>query len=81
MWNLLPTTWKLGLIVAVVTAAIGGLTGVYFKIRHDAVVEERAKIEAEKRDAIDKAQTARTRIRELCDASPDKCVPDDFFRD
>lgn len=81
MWALLPWAWRLGIIGAAALALVGTVSGLYFKIRHDAVVEERAKVENEKRDAIGKAQDARRRIRELCDAGAAGCVPDDWFRD
>jgi hypothetical protein len=70
----------LGYIVGGV-AIIGVLTGIYFKIRHDAQAEVLVKIEKEKTDAIQKASAARDRIRALCDSDPSKCVPDDWFRD
>ncbi len=64
-----------GLVVA------GLMTGVYYKIRHDAQAAVIERIEKEKADAIEKGRAARDRIRDLCARDPSGCVPDDWFRD
>lgn len=60
-------------------AAIAG--GVILKIRRDAVLAERARIEETNREAIDKAREARDNARAACDSNPANCVPDDEYRD
>lgn len=55
--------------------------GIYFKIRHDAQADLLVTIEREKDDAISKAREARDRLRVVCDAAPDSCMPDDWYRD
>lgn len=62
-------------------AIAGGLTGIYFKIRHDAVASERDKVEKEKRDAIELVGKAKDHIRARCAVDPDNCVRDEWFRD
>lgn len=62
-------------------AIAGGLTGIYFKIKHDAVAAERAKVEKEKQDAIELASKAKDHIRARCAVDPDNCVRDEWFRD
>jgi hypothetical protein len=62
-------------------AIAGGVTGIYFKIKHDAVAAERAKVEKEKQDAIDIARKAKDHIRARCDVDPANCVSDGWFRD
>lgn len=69
------------LYIAIGLAISGGLTGVYFKIRHDEKVRVIQQIEKEKDDAISKATKERDRIRQLCLANPSNCTPDDEFRD
>jgi hypothetical protein len=70
----------LGYIVGVV-ALLGALSGFYFKAKHDGVVAEKAKIEQEKIDAIQKGNKARERIKQLCDGTPMQCGPSDWYRD
>lgn len=62
-------------------AIVGGLTGVYFKIKHDEKVRVLQQVEKEKQDAIKKGKDARDHIRDLCNINPTGCVPDDWFRD
>lgn len=62
-------------------ALVGVLSGFYFKIKHDAVVADRAKIEQEKVDAISKANEAREHVRELCGGSIRTSCPAEWFRD
>lgn len=70
----------LGYIIGVV-AILGVVSGVYFKIKHDAVVEEKAKIEQEKQDAIKKANEARARVGILCGSGAVPNCPSEWFRD
>lgn len=81
MWNILPLAWKAGIILATVLALAGTGVGIVMKIRHDAVVAERAKVEAEKREAIQNANEVRDKIRARCLIDPATCVPDSWFRD
>lgn len=83
MFALLPLAWRLGLVAFAAVAAVSMVSGIYFKIRHDAVVQERAKVEREKQDAIGTANRAKQDLRRLCDLSPDECVRniDPWFRD
>lgn len=81
IWAALPLAWRAGMIVLAVVAITGGIGGCVFKIKHDAVVAERAKIEQEKQDAINKAKKAVDILRDRCRADPATCVPDDWFRD
>lgn len=81
IWTTLPLAWRLGAIGLAALALVGTIGGFVYKIKHDAVVAERVKVEAEKRDAIRKAGEARDRVRELCIDKPVGCVPDDWFRD
>lgn len=76
-----PYALQIAIGLAVGLAVAGGLTAVYFKIRHDAVVEERIKVEREKQDAINKANKAREILRDHCVADPKTCVPEEYFRD
>jgi len=55
--------------------------GIYLKIQNDAVSAERARIEQEKTDAINKAREARDNLRAACDRDPAACVPDNQYRD
>lgn len=65
-----------GLLIA---ALVGGFI---LKIQHDERRAVLAKIEQEKSDAINKAQEARERLRDLCSSAPADCVlPDNWFRD
>lgn len=64
---------------ALIIAALLG--GVYLKIRNDAQAEVIVRIEKEKTDAINTANAARDRLRTVCNSAPDKCLPDDWFRD
>ena len=75
----LPNPWRARALALAIGLAL--LSGVYLKIRHDAQAEVITRIEKEKTDAIDKARTARDRIRALCNRNPAQCVPDDYFRD
>lgn len=70
----------LGYIVGT-AAFVGVASGFYFKIKHDGVLKERARIEREKDVAIKKGTEARERIRTLCSNNPLQCVPQDWFRD
>lgn len=83
MWALLPAAWKMGIVALSILALLGGASGCYMKIRHDAVVEERNKVEAEKQDAINDATRAKRDLRTLCDSFPDDCVRklEPWFRD
>lgn len=81
MWSLLPLAWRAGIIALAVVAAAGSIGGCVLKIKHDAVVAERAKVEKEKDDAIDDANKAKGRLRRACDSAPDQCVRDEWFRD
>lgn len=69
----------LGYLIGIV-AVISLLTGVYFKIKHDAVVAEKAQIEKEKENAIEKATQARARVQMLCSGAVPNC-PAEWFRD
>ena len=51
----LPLAWKAGIIALAVLAVTGGIGGCVLKVKHDAVVAERVKVEKEKQDAINKA--------------------------
>ena len=64
-------------------AVVGTVSGIYLKIRHDAVVEEKAKVENEKRKAISAAQAAKDAVRLKCLSDPDQCLRslDEWFRD
>lgn len=81
IWSALPLAWKAGLIALAVVAAAGSIGGCVLKIKHDAVVAERVRVEKEKQDAIDDANKAKERLRRACDSNPDQCVRDDWFRD
>lgn len=62
----------IGLIIA---ALFGGYT---LKQRHDAVIAERARVEQENQDAIQKANEARERLPVDCERSTDCGLPDHF---
>jgi len=81
IWGALPLAWKAGAIALAVLAVTGGIGGCVLKIKHDTLAVERAKVEREKQDAIDVANKAKSRLRQLCDRSPAECVSDDWFRD
>lgn len=49
--------------------------------RHDAVVDERAKVETRKINDVKKARKARDNVRSACERDRSKCLPDDWFRD
>lgn len=76
-WFLTPIGKWVG-IALVASVLIGS---VVLKIQRDAAAMERAKIEQENSNAIDKAREARDSLRAACDRAPDDCVPDDNFRD
>lgn len=80
-FSLLPLAWKAGIIALAVLAISGGIGGCVLKVKHDAVVAERVKVEKEKQDAISKAGKAVEALRNLCRVDPKNCVPDEWFRD
>lgn len=67
------------LAFALVAAALCG--AIVLKIRHDAQATLLMQIEREKNDAIQQAQEARERLRDLCRRNPADCLSDDWFRD
>lgn len=69
----------LGYIIGII-ALLGVVSGFYWKARHDGVVAEKAKIEQEKKDAIQKANNARDHVRQLCGVKISLCPPE-WFRD
>lgn len=81
IWSALPIAWRLSMIALAVLAMVGGVGGCILKIKHDAVVAEREKVEREKQEAINKARRAVDILRARCRRDPSDCVPDEFFRD
>ena len=78
---LTPLVARLMMIGVISLGVAGAGAGIYFKIRHNAVSAERAKIEKEKQDAISNANFAKDRLRALCAESPDRCVSEQWLRD
>lgn len=81
MWALIPIAWRFAIVGITALAVIGTSGAIYYKIGHNAVLRERAKIEQEKQHAIERANAAKERLRALCADAPDKCLPDDWLRD
>lgn len=81
MWAVIPIAWRFGIMGLMLLAIVGGGTAIYFKIGHNAVLRERAKVEQEKQNAIQKVDRAKDILRAICDKSPDNCVSDDWLRD
>jgi uncharacterized membrane protein len=79
-WSVIPTTWKVGLIVGAIGLVVASYEAFTWKIAHDAVQVERVRVEKEKVDEINKATEARNRLRDLCERAPTNCVPDEWFR-
>ena len=76
-WFLSP----LGRIVGMTLAAALMLGAVYFKIQSDAVSRERARVEQENSNAVNKAREARDAARDAFDRNPARGVPESDYRD
>lgn len=76
IWNLIPSSWRFGLLIGFFVVLLGSATGLYFTVRHQAYTEgfatARAACEAEKQaqaDANNKvARDAEKRLFEAADA-------------
>jgi hypothetical protein len=67
--------------IVLIIAAASALGGYILYQRHDAVVEERARVEEIKVNDIKTATKARKRVRTACGRDKSKCVPDKWLRD
>lgn len=81
IWAALPLAWRLGIVAVSLLAVVGTVSGIVLKIKHDAVVAERARVEKEKQNAIDQARKAVDLLRSRCRDNPTDCIPTDWFRD
>lgn len=81
LWALTPILWRLLIVGGLLLSLAGTITGVVYKIKHDAIFAERQQVEKEKNDAIRKANKAREILRSRCAIDPSSCVPDEWFRD
>jgi hypothetical protein len=77
LWLLSPIGRYLALAIGI-AAAFGGFV---LKQRHDAVQAERARVEERKANDINRATTARQRVRTACERDKSKCLPNDWYRD
>jgi hypothetical protein len=67
--------------IVLIIAAAAALGGYILYQRHDAVVEERARVEEIKTNDIKTATKARKRVRTACERDRTRCVPDKWYRD